>query len=248
MRPDGGSLSPQRLVPPRGIEPPLHGFSDHRLYRWSTAALVGALGLAPSCPAATALQAASVKLYRQRSRGVIGGTCTRFGEGHGLVPRLLRHRPQSAWSESNTLLSLIGQPHDPRATGGKELVWAVGIAPTTSRTRTARSAPELHPYAPCLMAGIEPAAVTPHGGPTRGQANRTPPTNRTLLARIWSPGPSARGRRKTSVPPEGFEPSPSTFAGLCPVLRTVAFQSGRLESHQRPRACHARALLLSYVR
>ena len=120
-------------------------------------------------------------LNRQRSRGVIGGTCTRFGEGHGLVPRLLRHRPQSAWSESNTLLSLIGQPHDPRATGGKELVWVVGIAPTTSRTRTARSAPELHPYAPCLMAGIEPAAVTPHGGPTRGQAI----ARRQRIERCW---------------------------------------------------------------
>ena len=241
------AVSPRKeLVPPRGFEPPLHGFSDHRLYRWSTAALVGALGLAPSCPAATALQAASVKLYRQRSRGVIGGTCTRFGEGHGLVPRLLRHRPQSAWSESNTLLSLIGQPHDPRATGGKELVWVVGLAPTASRTRTARSAPELHPYAPCLMAGIEPAAVTPHGGPTRGQAI----ARRQRIERCW-PGFGVQAPRpegNASVPPEGFEPSPATFARLCPVHRTVACQSGRLESHQRPRACHARALLLSYVR
>ena len=52
-------------VPPRGFEPPLHGFSNHRLFRWSTAAklriaFVGMLGLAPSCPMATALQAASV--------------------------------------------------------------------------------------------------------------------------------------------------------------------------------------------
>jgi hypothetical protein len=58
-------------------------------------------------------------LYRQRSRGVIDGTRTHFIEGHILVPRLLRPRPQSACKELNLDRSLIGRLHDPRATGGK---------------------------------------------------------------------------------------------------------------------------------
>ena len=115
----------------------------------------------PVVPKAAALQAAPVKLYRQRSRGVIGGTCTRFGEGHGLEPRLLRHRPQSAWSESNTLLSLIGQRHDPRATGGKDRAsWLVSNERLSHHT------------------------------------DGTSPANRTLQARIWSPGPSPEGGAK----------------------------------------------------
>ena len=141
----------------------------------------------PVVPKAAALQAASVKLYRQRSRGVAGGTCTRFVEGHGLVPQLVRHRPQSAWSESNTLLSLIGQRHDPRATGGKRTV--------------------------------------PHGSYRTSGCHTTRMARRQRIERC-EPGfgvqAPPRGQRKKSVPPEGVEPSPATFARLCPVRRTVA--------------------------
>ena len=58
---------------------------------------------------AAALQAASVKLYRQRPRGVADGTCTHLFEVHNLAPRLLRHRPQSALMESHQRRSVIGR-------------------------------------------------------------------------------------------------------------------------------------------
>lgn len=51
-------------------------------------------------------------LNRQHSRGVVGGTRTRLLEVHGLVSRLLRHRPQSAWKESHLHLSLIRRVHE----------------------------------------------------------------------------------------------------------------------------------------
>jgi hypothetical protein len=51
-------------------------------------------------------------LNRQRSLGVIDGTRTHLLEVHGLAPRLLRHRPQSAWKESHLHLSLIRRMHE----------------------------------------------------------------------------------------------------------------------------------------
>lgn len=81
--------------------------------------LVGTLGLAPSWSLDDCFTGSLGQLYRQRSPGVIDGTRTRFSVGHIHVPRLLRHRSQSAWSESNTHRSLIGRLHDRRATGGK---------------------------------------------------------------------------------------------------------------------------------
>ena len=167
----------------------------------------------PVVPKAAALQAAPVKLYRQRSRGVIGGTCTRFGEGHGLEPRLLRHRPQSAWSESNTPLSLIGQRHDPRATGGKT---------------------------PCLMARIERAAVTPHGWHVASESNAASPD---LESR-----PLPRGRRKKISTTGRIRTFTSNLRSVVSRPQNGGIWSGRLELHQRPRACLARTLLLSYIR
>ena len=180
---------------------------------------MGALGLAPSCPEAAALQAASVKLYRQRSRGVIGGTCTRFGEGHGLVPRLLRHRPQSAWSESNTLLSLIGQPHDPRATGGNWYGW-LGLH---QRPRGPEPRVLLLNYTHMHRASwLVSNQRLSHHTAARREVRQSHAASESNAA---GPDLESRplGQRATHVvPPEGIEPSPATFAGLCPVRRTVA--------------------------
>jgi hypothetical protein len=83
---------------------------------------------------------------------------------------------------------------DPRATGGKESGWLE----SHQRPRGPEPRILLLNYtqrSPRLMAGNHPAAVTPHGGPTRVGQGR-PPVNRTLLLGF---GDQARPRRRPRI-------------------------------------------------
>src|SRR5688500_18791804 len=121
---------------------------------------------------------------------------------------------------------------------------------------------------PCQMAGDDPAAVTPHGGPTRPETNqakhttsesntavpvleaRPVPDGGAKMAGVECNGNGGHHRSCSArgVPPEGIEPSPATFAASRPIQGRGQNRSSRwLESHQRQRGCHPRALLLSYI-
>ena len=140
--------------------------------------LVGTLGLAPSWSFDDCFTGSLGQLYRQRSPGVIDGTRTRFSVVHIHVPRLLRHRSQSARSESNTHRSLIGRLHDRRATGGKRKPRTPrGLEPLGFRllTRQVLDGKECATGINCMQAaGFEPASFrvqveNPHQRPANGQ-------------------------------------------------------------------------------
>jgi hypothetical protein len=136
---------------------------------------------------ATDLQTISVALPSTlpwgRRSGVAGGTRTRSDEGHGLAPRRLRHRPQSARRESHPRLSLIGRVHACRATGGRGLGdW--NCTNVLEVPNPALCLAELHPG----------RSAVPHGRESPGGCHTTRPlhaaSESNAAPRIWTPEPS----------------------------------------------------------
>lgn len=176
---------------------------------FSGISIVGMLGLAPSCRKWRPLYRRPRCLNRQHSRGVIGGTRTRFLEVHGLVSRLLRHRPQSAWKESHLHLSLIRRVHELscyRRVSSREL--SVENSPSNGQIRSSgchTTAARFSEEERAKQAASELNAAT----------------------RIWRPSSSQTATQKKAdqarmrfVYPRGFEPLPTTFALSCPILGT----------------------------
>jgi hypothetical protein len=216
-------------------------------------------------------------LYRQRSRGVIDGTCTHFNEGHGLVPRLLRTRPPSVRPGGVAPPSLGYRPSrltvDIRAE--THVVAMVGLAPTFPRFRTEYPScwATSRRKVPCQKAGDVSSGCHTTRRPGSWRPGRsTPPANRTLLApdlesRPVPDGDVNGGRRSTvraecsgeqthRVRPAEYHreelnlsqrPSQNRVPSVERWRGEKDLSSGRPGLHQRHRGCHPRALLLSYA-
>ena len=134
-----------------------------------------------------------------------------------------------------------------RAVGSRNREQEAGVAPASAapdkHQQSARRAGKVAPTQMRLRASRGPAVRrhlfdamdrtctdhSPRGSsPTTGIAKEERPPGRSrgnrILARAGMSrgGAPARTAKSNAVPPRGFEPQPTSFAALCPVLGTVA--------------------------